>query len=140
MTRYKIRLVLTVFATLFIFKTYSQNVNLSNLLNVAQWNSLFPKRAGTFGVHPQGYTSDFYSFSNLEQALLEMSDYLVQIKVKDNVWGQLITITRKSSGVTYIYSDVDPWWHSNPTPETIINVDFDLNLLFFITKFSFALL
>jgi hypothetical protein len=111
--------------TLFGFKSYSQNVNLGNLLNQSQWNSLFPKRAGTFGVHPQGYTADFYAYNNLMQAAIEMSDYLVQIRVKPGVWGQLITITKKTTQFTYIYSNVDPWWHSNPTPENIINVDFE---------------
>lgn len=110
---------------LFGFKSYSQNINLGNLLSQSQWNSLFPKRAGTFGVHPQGYTSDFYSYNNLMQAALDMSDYLVQIRIKPGVWGQLITITKKTTQVTYIYSDVDPWWHSNPTPENVINVDFE---------------
>jgi hypothetical protein len=100
----------------------SQNNNPANLITAAQWNSLFPKRAGTFGIHPQGYTTDFYSYNNLIQAINEMSDYLVQIRLKEGVWGQLITITRKSTNQSYIYSDVESWWHSNTT---IINVDFE---------------
>jgi hypothetical protein len=103
----------------------SQNNNPANLITAAQWNSLFPKRAGTFGIHPQGYTTDFYSYNNLIQAINEMSDYLVQIRLKEGVWGQLITITRKSTHQSYIYSDVESWWHSNTTTETIINVDFE---------------
>ncbi|MCP4440534.1 MAG: T9SS type A sorting domain-containing protein [Aureispira sp.] len=121
----KIRLTLTIGFMLFIFKAYSQNTNLNSLLTQTQWNTLFPKRAGTLGVHPQGYTSDFYSYGNLMQAALEMSDYLVQIRIKPSIWGQLITITKKSTQFTYIYTDVDPWWHTNSTPENIIDVDFE---------------
>jgi hypothetical protein len=74
--------------------TYAQGTtNVDNLLNATQWNTLFPKRAGTFGTHPQGYTTDFYSFANFKQAVLEMNDYLVQIRKKPGVWGELITIT-----------------------------------------------
>ena len=121
----KSRIILAIWLMLFGGNSYSQNVNLGNLLNQSQWNALFPKRAGTFGVHPQGYVSDFYSYNNLMQAAVEMSDYLVQIRIKPGVWGQLITITKKTTQSTYIYSDVDPWWHSNPTSENIINVDFE---------------
>jgi hypothetical protein len=53
------------------------------------------------------------SADNLIQAINEMSDYLVQIRLKEGVWGQLITITRKSTTQSYIYSDVESWWHSN---------------------------
>jgi hypothetical protein len=120
-----IKITLAVCFLLFGFKSYSQNANLDSLLSQSQWDSLFPKRAGTFGVHPQGYTSDFYAYSNLRQAAIEMSDYLVQIRVKPGVWGQLITITKKSTQFAYIYSDVDPWWYSNPTAENIINIDFE---------------
>lgn len=121
------RVTLLLFALLaFVtLNSQAQNTNLDTLLNTTQWNSLFPKRAGTFGTHPQGYTSDFYSLSNLKQAALEMSDYSVRIRIKNGVWGQLITITKKSSGFSYIYSDVESWWHTNPTPETVILVDFE---------------
>lgn len=101
------------------------NQNIENILSQTQWNSLFPKRAGTYGVHPQGYTSDFYSYNNFKQAILDMSDYLVEIRKKQGVWGELITITKKSNNQSYIYSDVESWWYSNPTPETVINVDFE---------------
>lgn len=100
------------------------NYALDNLITNSQWNTLFPKRAGTYGVHPQGYTSDFYSYNNLRQAVTEMSDYLVKIRKKPNVWGELITITKKSTNQTYIYSQVDSWWYTNTTPEVTINVDF----------------
>lgn len=98
--------------------------SVDDLLTASQWNTLFPKRAGTYGTHPQGYTSDFYSYSNFKQAITEMSDYLVQIRKKQGVWGEKITITKKSTNESYVYSDVESWWYSNPTPETIINVDF----------------
>lgn len=106
--------------------TYAQGTtNVDNLLNATQWNALFPKRAGTFGTHPQGYTTDFYSFTNFKQAVLEMNDYLVQIRKKPGVWGELITITKKSTNQSYNYAQVDSYWYSNPTPETIITVDFE---------------
>jgi len=124
-TNWKFRIALILWAILFGSPCYSQSTNLTNLLNESQWDSLFPKRAGTFGSHPQGYITDFYSFNNLLQAAEEMSDYLVEIRIKENVWGQLITITKKSSNITYNYSDVEPWWHTNTTPETIIYVDFE---------------
>jgi hypothetical protein len=103
----------------------SQNSNLENLITNSQWDLLFPKRAGTNGTHPQGYTSDFYSYDNLIQAIDEMSDYLVQIRLKEGVWGQLITVTIKSTNESYIYSDVESSWHSNSTTETVITVDFE---------------
>lgn len=123
----KIKLLALVFLIQFLTeKIIAQgNHNIENILSQSQWNSLFPKRAGTFGVHPQGYTSDFYSFNNFKQAVQDMSDYLVEIRKKQGVWGELITITKKSSGQSYIYSDVESWWYSNSTPETIINIDFE---------------
>ena len=102
----------------------SQNSNLQNLFTTKQWDSLFPKRAGTFGTHPQGYTTDFYSFSNLNQAADDMADYFVKIRTKKGVWGQLITITKKTNMLSYNYAEVDTWWYSNTTPETVVTVDF----------------
>jgi hypothetical protein len=116
--------LLVVCAVVTSTQAVSQNENIGILLSSEQWNELFPRRAGTYGVHPQGYTSDFYSYENLIQAADEMSDYQVEIRIKEDVWGQLITITTLSNGNTYNYSDVDASWYSNPTPETIINVDF----------------
>lgn len=102
----------------------AQNTNLDSLITQTQWNSLFPKRAGTFGTHPQGYTTDFYSYANLKQAVSEMADYKVTIRKKIGVWGELTTVTRISTNITYNYSDVEAWWHANTTPETVIYVDF----------------
>jgi hypothetical protein len=121
----KNRIKLTIFLSFLAYLCHSQNNNLNNLLTESQWNVLFPKRAGIYGTHPQGYTTDFYSFNNLKQAALEMSDFLVQIRIKDGVWGQLITITKKSNNTSYNYSDVESWWYANTTPERIINVDFE---------------
>jgi basic endochitinase B len=104
---------------------FSQNENLTTLISANQWNDLFPRRAGTYGVHPQGYTTDFFSYTNLAQAVDEMSDYMVDIQLKTGVWGQLITITRVSNGESYIYSDVDPSWHTNPAPITTVHVNFN---------------
>jgi hypothetical protein len=118
------RLILVLlFLTSQIYSQVTIN-SVDDLLTATEWNSLFPKRAGTYGTHPQGYTTDFYSYNNLKQAINEMSDYLVLIRKKQGVWGELITITKKSTNITYVYSDVESWWYSNSTPETIINVDF----------------
>ena len=118
--------LLLYLSNLFIVDIKAQgNQNIDNLLNATQWNALFPKRAGTLSGHPQGYVADFYSFLNFKEAVDEMADYLVVIRKKQGVWGELITITRKSTNTSYIYSDVDSWWYTNSTPETIINVDFE---------------
>jgi hypothetical protein len=106
------------------YSLIAQNANLDSLISLSQWNALFPKRAGTFGVHPQGYTADFYSYSNLKQAANDLADYKVTIRKKIGVWGELTTVTRISTNTTYNYSDVDAWWHTNTTAETIIQVNF----------------
>lgn len=103
---------------------HAQTSPLDSLLSSAQWDSLFPNRAGISGTHPQGYTTDFYSFANLKLAAEEMADYLVRIRRKPGVWGNLITVERKSSGLTYITTNVDTTWHANPTPEHVQFVDF----------------
>ncbi|OWP83779.1 hypothetical protein BWK59_08750 [Flavobacterium davisii] len=95
-----------------------------NPLTSDQWQSLFPNRAGLNPGHPQGYTTDFFSYNNFTQARNEMADYLVKIRKKQGINGELISITKKSSKVVYNYSDVEASWYSNTTPETIINVDF----------------
>ncbi len=110
--------------TLVCYSLMAQNTNLDSLITQTQWNSLFPKRAGTFGTHPQGYTTDFYSYANLKQAVSEMADYKVTIRKKIGVWGELTTVTRISTNITYNYSDVEAWWHANTAPETVIYVDF----------------
>jgi hypothetical protein len=115
----------TIVAVFFVLVCFPQNTNIELLLTSSQWDSLFPKRAGTFGVHPQGYTSDFYSFENLSQAALEMSDYSVEFRRKTGVWGELVTVTQVSSGNSFIYSDVDAAWLNNPSPEIIDVVNFE---------------
>jgi hypothetical protein len=107
------------------FTAPAQQHNIDNLLDSTLWNSLFPKRAGTYGVHPQGYTTDFYAFSNLRQAVYEMSDYLVHIRRKIGIPGELITITIKSTNSTYTYSDVSAVWYASTQPETITVIDFE---------------
>lgn len=106
-------------------QNFAQVNSLQKLISTTEWDSLFPRRAGTYGTHPQGYTTDFYSYKNLNQAVNEMADYFVVVRTKKNVWGQLITITRKSNQQTYTYSNVDTWWHANTTPETIVVIDFE---------------
>jgi len=107
------------------FTAPAQQHNIDNLLDSTLWNSLFPKRAGTYGVHPQGYTTDFYAFSNLRQAVYEMSDYLVHIRRKNGIPGELITIAIKSTNSTYTYSDVTAVWYASTLPETITVIDFE---------------
>lgn len=102
----------------------AQNHPSANSLNSADWDSLFPRRAGTYGTHPQGYSSDFYSYNNLMLATRDMSDYRVLIRRKKGVWGQWITVFRKSTGDQYNYSDVSSSWHRDTTPEVIDIVDF----------------
>ncbi|MDI9309958.1 MAG: glycoside hydrolase family 19 protein [Limnohabitans sp.] len=122
----------TITLLLFFFSISSifaqQNVSrtraVEDFLTSAQWDQLFPNRAGTTAGHPQGYTTDFYSYNNLKTAITEMGDYLVKIRKKPGVWGELITITRKSTNTTYNYSQVDSWWYTNSTPEVVIDVDF----------------
>lgn len=121
----KLSIKLFVYFSLLTFNSFAQVNSLQKLISNSAWDSLFPKRAGTYGTHPQGYTSDFYSYKNLNKAANEMADYFVLIRTKKGVWGQLITITRKSNLETYVYTDVDSWWYSNSTPETIVVVDFE---------------
>lgn len=120
----KIKIVLFVGFILSTMFTYGQN-SLQKLISSSEWDSLFPRRAGIYGTHPQGYTTDFYSYKNLNQAVNEMADYFVVMRSKKGVWGQLITITRKSTQQTYIYSNVDSWWYSNSTPENMVIIDFE---------------
>lgn len=120
----KTRILFLILGFLIFIDGYSQTNNISSLVNATQWNSLFPRRAGTYGVHSQGYTTDFYSYTNFTQAVNEMSDYLVRIRKKPGVWGELITITKRSNNQTYNYSQVDSWWFSNTTPEVVIEIDF----------------
>ena len=103
---------------------HAQTSPLDSLLTSAQWDALFPRRAGTYGAHPQGYTSDFYSYANLKLAVEQMEDYRVRIRRKAGVWGNLITVERKASGLVYNYAKVDTSWHANPTPESVVVVDF----------------
>lgn len=103
---------------------HAQTSPLDSLLTSAQWDALFPRRAGTYGAHPQGYTSDFYSYANLKLAVEQMEDYRVRIRRKAGVWGNLITVERKASGLVYNYEKVDTSWHANPTPESVVVVDF----------------
>lgn len=102
----------------------AQNSNLGNLLSTSQWDSLFPRRAGTFGIHPQGYTTDFFSYENLSQAIGEMSDYVVEIQRKEGVFGELITVTKVSEGISYNYSAVEPFWYASEVPILVHEVNF----------------
>lgn len=117
------RFVLLAWLALSSFTSAAQG--LTSLISPAQWNALFPQRAGTTANHPQGYAADFFSYQNLNQAMQEMADFSVEIQRKAGVWGERITITRKASGNTYLYADVDPSWYNNSTPVEVTVVDFE---------------
>lgn len=121
---YNNKTLMFVICMFFANLTFAQNTNITNLLTSNQWGTLFPKRAGISPSHPQGYKTDFFSFNNLKQAIDEMSDYTVQIKFKTGIWGNYITVTRKSTNQTYVYSPVQSSWHTSLAKETTINVDF----------------
>jgi hypothetical protein len=102
----------------------AQNTNIDNLLSSGDWSTLFPKRAGILGSHPQGYTTDFYSYTNFRTAIDEMSDYFVSIRKKAGVAGQVVTVNRKSTGVSYEVSSASAYWQSHAGAESTIDVDF----------------
>lgn len=120
-----VRLVPTIaFVFLFFTASHAQNTTINTLVNPSTWNALFPNRAGTSTGHPQGYNQDFYSYDHFKQAVDEMANFKVTIRLKNGVWGQVITVRQKDNNITYNYQDADANWYSNPTPETIIEVDF----------------
>ena len=102
----------------------AQTTPLDAWITPAQWDALFPRRAGTYGAHPQGYSADFYSFAHLKQAVTELSDFAVRIRKKPGVWGNWVTVTRKSTGATSVYEAVDAAWLAHPAPEDTVDVDF----------------
>ncbi len=115
-----------LFILLFVSGSAVQAQNgFAKMISKSVWDTLFPKRAGTSGTHPQGYNYDFYAYNNMEKAVDAISDYFVVIRTKAGVWGQLITVTRKSTQKSYNYSNVESWWHTNKTPENIVIVDFE---------------
>jgi hypothetical protein len=114
-------LLLVLFAA---FNLSAQNTNIGNLMSSGDWSSTFPKRAGTTGSHPQGYTTDFFSYANFQTAITEMADYSVSIRKKAGIAGQLSTVTRKGSGTTYEISSVNSTWWSHSGAESTITVDF----------------
>ena len=108
-----------------MFKSFATgNTNLENLINTSEWDALFPNRAGINPGHLQGYTSDFYSYDNLKTAADEMADFTVTISKKAGLAGQKTTVTRKSSGTTYVVSSVTSFWESQPIAEENVTVDF----------------
>lgn len=97
---------------------------LPNLISQAQWQAMFPQRAGTSAGHPQGYTSDFYAYQKLQQAIQEMADYRVTIETKAGVWGERITVSRLASGQQYLYTEPDANWLQSSVPITSQVVNF----------------
>ncbi len=119
------KLFSTLFLSLFcIVSINAQNTNIDNIILSSDWNTLFPQRAGTSGGHPQGYTTDFYSYNNFRTAIDEMSDYLVSIRKKEGVAGQVVTVTRKSTGNSYVVTSATSYWESHNGTESTIEVDF----------------
>jgi len=104
---------------------FSQN-NINNLLTQSSWDTLFPNRAGVGDIvpHPQIGTTDFYKYSNLITAVDEMGNYSIEIRRKIGVSGELITISRKDTNYSYIYSNVDNVWHNSSVQEDTTIVDF----------------
>lgn len=91
---------------------------LANLISQAQWQAMFPQRAGTAAGHPQGFTSDFYAYQKLQPAMQQMADYRATIETKAGVWGERITITRLGSGQQYVYAQPDNNWLQSTVPIT----------------------
>ena len=119
------KLFTTLFLSYFCVNLLNaQNTNIDNIISSTDWNTLFPKRAGITGGHPQGYTTDFYSYSNFRTAIDDMSDYLVSIRKKAGVAGQVVTVTRKSTGASYEVSSATAYWQSHGGAESTIDVDF----------------
>ena len=97
---------------------------LANLISLAQWQAMFPQRAGTAAGHPQGYTSDFYAYQKLQQAMQQMADFRATIETKAGVWGERITITRLGSGQQYVYAQPDNNWLQSSVPITTQVINF----------------
>lgn len=97
---------------------------LANLISQAQWQAMFPQRAGTAAGHPQGYTYDFYAYQKLQLAMQQMADYRATIETKAGVWGERITITRLGSGQQYVYAQADNNWLQSTVPITTQVINF----------------
>lgn len=86
---------------------------------------IISQKSGHIRHSPAGLYYGFLFICQIsKQAVSEMADYKVTIRKKIGVWGELTTVTRISTNITYNYSDVEAWWHANTTPETVIYVDF----------------
>lgn len=101
-------------AMLTVFSSFAQNTNIGNLVSNNEWNTLFPKRAGTQPNHPQGYTTDFYSYQNFLNAAEEISDYVVTYR--SAVFGATsVSVRRKSTGATYSFNISSASWSGGET-------------------------
>jgi basic endochitinase B len=116
--------VLFIATLLCIYGFSFGQANIDNFFTATQWDAMFPKRAGIEFDANQTYNFDFFSFANLKKAIVEMADYEFTFRNKKGVYGQVVTVRRKSTNVTYTYKDADPWWYTSTTPETVIKVDF----------------
>jgi len=115
---------ITLLLITFSFFNFCFGQGIDNFVTTSQWNTMFPNRAGTTANHPQGYTTDFFSFANFKQALTDMSDYTMKIRKKEGVWGEHTTVTLKSTNATYTITEPSTSWTNSIVTETIINVDF----------------
>ena len=88
------------------------NTNITNLISQAEWNTMFPE------------AKSLYSYNNFKDAISEMADYSVSIRKKSGIAGQLTTVTRKSSGVSYEVTSVSAAWYAHAGQETTIDVDY----------------
>lgn len=110
--------------TLLGFGGQTMGQGLQNLISQTQWQSMFPQRAGTAAGHPQGYTSDFFAYVKLQQAMQQMADFRATIETKAGVWGERITITRLGSGQQYLYAEPDNNWLQSSVPITTQVINF----------------
>lgn len=110
--------------TLLGFGGQAMGQGLQNLISQSQWQSMFPQRAGTAAGHPQGYTSDFFAYVKLQQAMQQMADFRATIETKAGVWGERITITRLGSGQQYLYAEPDNNWLQSSVPITTQVINF----------------
>lgn len=115
---------LVILFTLLGVGSQSMGQGLQNLISQAQWQAMFPQRAGTAAGHPQGYTSDFFAYVKLQQAMLQMADFRATIETKAGVWGERITITRLGSGQQYLYAQPDNNWLQSSVPITTQVINF----------------
>lgn len=118
-----LRLFALLLSVVIVNFSVAQSINIENLLDSTKWENLFPQRAGIQENHNQGYSHDFYSYSNFKQALEDMSDYLVTIRTNNN-YGVWISVKRKSTNLSYDYYGDESSWTDAQGESFVMEVDF----------------